>query len=314
MDNFYNEPAQGPVVDADAAGTEGPPETVEVPLVPLVRMTAETLASQYNGFNGQLCITSGPVLRQTPLILDKVVASNCNIYDMGPERGGKIRASLHIVSEPAGDFDVEVPLAMKPYRVPANPAKCLDMAACRAVDAENEGLQAHNRYITSLLSLFVHHNGCGTSANHVTLPPPPDAMVNTRADRLKALMNDKYGITVLAVRFLHEHNKVCEVDYNVENAVEIANEVAFQSEVEKKKKNGMIRFRICGSPPACWNGDESCWDSRGRKVQFIRGAQHSFISPEIMVAEQTEDEKKKKKEAPLVRKSPDSAEPARENK
>lgn len=204
-------------------------------------------------------------------------------YDMGPERGGKVTASLRIMSDPPGTFDKTVPLRMIPYKVPKDSRMCFDIAACRAADEENERIQEHNRYVTSLLSLFISKNGCSTSAGHVTLPPPPENLMETRTKRLGEIFKNKYAATILAVRYLHQHAKTCEVDYNVEDAVDAANDVAFDEAVKAKTAKGKFRFRLPGSKPAYWSGNSDERDSMGRRVKWAKGKTHSFISAEVSV-------------------------------
>ena len=255
-------------------------DTVDVPFHPR-RELAQNYACAQQCIQHQCALLLESSVRQQPPLLKNVKPGP--VYDMGPERGGPVRASLRITSEPPGGFDITVPLGMVPYKVPKDPKMCFDVAACQNVDSENEVLENHNRYITSLVSLFVHHNGCGTSAGHVTLPPPPDNMVITRTTRLDALFKDKYSSTMLAVRYLHEHGKLCEEDYRIEDAITFANDCAFEAYVGEKRAKGRFRCRISGSPPAYWDGDVSHRDSAGRSVRWSRGKYHSFISVDVNV-------------------------------
>ena len=207
------------------------------------------------------------------------------IYDMGPENCGKVKVTIRLRSANSGGFDEEIPLRMLPYKTPTDPVQCFNLSVCHATDKINESLQKHNRYITSLLSMFVKENGCGTSAGHVTLPPPPENMAITRIDRIESLMKDKYSTTVLAVRYLAEHDKVCQKDYEISDAIEVANKVAFEVGVVRKieKSKGKVRFRIQGSPPCTWSGNPDDRDKFGRRVKWARGKTHTFLSPEIEV-------------------------------
>jgi hypothetical protein len=202
---------------------------------------------------------------------------------MGPERGGEVEVELRLLKQ--GAFDLNVPLRMLPYKTPLDPRKCFDLAACYATDQANESIENHNRYITSLLSLFVNDNGCTTSANHITLPMPPDNMVETREMKLKDIFKDKYGSLVLAIHYLEERGKYCSKDYSVENAVQTSNDIAYVEAVKhyKRDREGNVRFRIPGSPPATWSGTEGERDSFGRLVKWEAGKNHSFLSPEARV-------------------------------
>lgn len=130
----------------------------------------------------QLLLTA-PV-QKPPLMIEDAQKENA-VYDMGAEYAGKVSVDLLLksVSEDGSvtnGFDIRVPLRMLPYRTPEDPSMCFDLNACHKVDEANATIEKHNKYITSLLSLFIFENGCGTSANHVTLPSPPDVLAITR--------------------------------------------------------------------------------------------------------------------------------------
>lgn len=265
-------------------------ELVEVQLIPRKPMSSEVAEQLYKENAGMvhmsasqaaLCICAGPEQQQLKCLLKDDGQSP--VYDMGPERGGPVRAWIRVASEPPGAFDREVPLRMMPYKVPKESKMCFDLKSCHAADSENAVIEEHNRYITSLLSLFVHANGCTTSCNHITLPPPPDNMAETRAKRLKAILDDKYSATMLAVRYLHEHGKTCEVDYRVEDAVPVADQLALDLYVSDKQEKGAFRFRLPGSVYAKWDGVPEHRDSLGRRVKFSKGKTHCFIAPDVVV-------------------------------
>ena len=261
---------------------------VDVPVVPVHRVTAENAADQYRSIvDPHHCmgedlrrIEASPSL-SIPLIDDDVGVES--MYDMGPERGGRVRVRLDVSSE-SGAFHKSIALRMLPYKTPDDPGQCFDIKACQATDACNSLLEEHNRYITSLISLFVHHNGCGTSTGHVTLPPPPDNMVLTRIVRLQEVFKDKHAATMLAIRYLHTTaGALCERDYKVEDAVSVANDHAYDAYVKNRSTLGGFRFRMPGSPPASWDGCPHHRDSAGRRVMWARGPNHSFISPDVNV-------------------------------
>ena len=198
-------------------------------------------------------------------------------------RGGQVRVWLRIVGESPSNFDKTLPLRMMPYKVPVDPKLCFDVRTCQTTDAANTVIEEHNRYITSLLSLFVHQNGCGTSAGHITLPSPPDNMLLTRLMRLQEVFKDKYSANMLAIRYLYDAGKLCEKDYRVEDAVIVANNMAYDKYVEQRKAKGKFRFRIPGTPPTTWDGDEMNRDGFGRRVHWSRGKNHNFVAPEVNV-------------------------------
>jgi hypothetical protein len=255
--------------------------------------------SQQSVFLNQQLIKDAP--KVPPLLVEEASEAPA-IMDMGADFAGKVRVELHIVGVSDEDeldelvrgeeielgkkrpaFDITVPLRMMQYKLPADPRTCFDVAVCKAVDAENDRFVQHNKYITSLLSLFVRQNGCGTSAGHITNPSPPQSLMISRAKRLEDIFNDKYASTCLAVRYLCERGRLCGKDYEFEEAVTTANAIAYEETLAKKKANGKIRFRLEGSPYATWSGNDSDRDSLGRRVKFQAAPMHSFISPEVAV-------------------------------
>jgi hypothetical protein len=217
---------------------------------------------------------------QKPPLLLEACAGLVAEYDMGAERAGVVKVELRLKSD---NFDISVPLKMLPYKTPTDPQKCFDVSTCYAVDQANQTVENHNRYITSLLSLFVRENGCTTSANHITLPTPPESMVENREMKLRDIFKDKYGSLLLAVHYLEAREINCLRDYPIEEAVDCANELAFREAIEKKSRKGTIRFRIPGSPAASWSGKEGERDSCGRRVKWDKGKHHSFLSPDAKV-------------------------------
>jgi len=208
-----------------------------------------------------------------------------SVYDMGPDFAGPVKATIHLhsVRDGGGDFDYEIPLRMLPYQTPDDPKLCFDLNVCHKVDRVNEMRTEHNRYVCSLLSLFVKDNGCGTSANHITLPSPPDVLTETRAKRLSDIFKDKYGSSMLAIKYMAAREKYCCKDFEMDKAVELANETAMREYIQQKKEKGKVRIKIPGSQYANWDGDEDHRDSMGRRVKWSKGKYHSFLSPEVDV-------------------------------
>jgi hypothetical protein len=257
-----------------------PLELVEIPNVPRRQCTAESAAEMYrNEMNPAIRLIQSSAQSAPPLRVDDGASP---IYNMGPERGGAVRAYLRIVSEPPGAFERTIPLRMLPYKTPEDPTQCFDARVCQAVDCENSALEEHNRYITSLVSLFVHQNGCGTSAGHVTLPSPPENLLVTRVKRLDDIFKDRHSATMLAVRYLYKHGRVCEQDYRIEDAVNVANDLAMDAYIADKRQSRRFRIKIPGSPPTYWSGDAADRDELGRRITWVKGKHHSFISPEVL--------------------------------
>jgi len=285
LDEDYNKPPLFVMEDDESRGDD--PATLKSINFQKKCMMPEVIARDYaftpEGSKQQLLLEAPA--QQPPLLTD-AEHSDLAIYDMGPENAGRVIVDLRLRSaDDCGEsFDISLPLKMIPYKTPDDPKMCFDLPTCRKVDAINEVIENHNKYVTSLLSIFVRENGCGTSANHVTLPSPPDVMGLTRIKRLETIFKDKYSSTILAVRYLSSLNKICGKDYDIESAVEAANDAAFEEGIRVKIEKGKkLRFRIKGSPWTYWSGKSEDRDNLNRRVQWKRGEYHSFLSPEIDV-------------------------------
>jgi len=91
-----------------------------------------------------------------------------------------------------------------------------------------------------------------------------------------------------AVEWLLERGRQINVDFTVDRAVEVANEMAFTEAVDAR----MIELRKSGDRVS-FNGDEYCegcdgWDGESRRcecdnrrVSWVRGWDHSFRNPSI---------------------------------
>jgi hypothetical protein len=270
--------------DDNTARVADPPSMEEVPMEDRRSSMPTEVAKRYCMPSDpvQLCLTAPA--RKPPLMWEKSKQVPA-VYDMGADWGGSVTVELKLKSADDGhSFDDSVPLKMLPYMKLSDPTDAFDIAKCRALDAENDVIVKHNRYITSLLSLFIAQNGCTTSANHVTLPSPPDNLIETRKKRLANLFADKHAAMILAVRYLAKHGMQCEEDYPIENSVAMADECAFGEEVTKRTQPGKpVRFRIPGSPPTSWSGDPADRDGLARRVKWAPGPLHSFMAPDVNI-------------------------------
>lgn len=272
--------------DDDAPKAAAAIELRETPL-PVSTQHAETIAREYGFRPPEALLIEGP--EKPPLMPDVASAHGPATFDMGREHGGSVSASLHLSSPTGAWAPIDVPLRMLPYQVLADARELFNATACRRADSVNTSIERHNRYITSMLSLFIAANGCGTSAKHVTSPSPPETLTVSRVKRLQTLRKDKYAITALAVRYLAERQQYCGKDYDIERAVEVADDVAFDETVAKRRESGKIRFRLPGRPYATWSGNPDERDSVGRKLRWERGSNHSFISTEVQIVQVSED-------------------------
>lgn len=266
----------------------GEPVLVDIPLRDnrgsMPAIAARAYALSHLGEDTVLRITAAPTKR--PDLLYEAARASPATFDMTAFDWGRMHVSVRLRGT-SDEFDEEIPLRMLPYRTLDDPTLTLDTSACAAADKANLSIQRHNRFLASLLSLFVKQNGCSVSAGHVTQPPPPINLTETRVQRIKDLLADKHASTVLAVRYLAERNLYCMKDYDIADAVSTANDVAFKEEVAKKLAQAGpkgIRFRIKGAGPfATWSGNSDERDNRGRRVKFEADKYHTFLSPDVAV-------------------------------
>lgn len=268
------------------------PTLVDLPLrdnsATMPALAARAYALSHLGEDAVLRITAAPTKR--PDLLYEAARLKPALFDMTAFQMGPMRVSLRIQGAQDGEFDEEVPLRMLAYRTLEDPALTLNTAACAAADQANIEIQRHNRFLASMLSLFVKQNGCSFSAGHVTEPAQPVNLTETRVQRIKDLLADKHAATVLAVRYLNEHGKVCMADYDIADAVQTANDLAFEVEtaamLAKALASGKtgIRFRIKGMGGyATWSGKPEDRDSKGRRVKFEADKYHTFLSPDVKI-------------------------------
>lgn len=238
-----------------------------------------------------LSITAGKKERPAFILYDEA-RSKLAKYDMTFLKGcaTPMVVSLRIKADPDAlesgfdGFDEEIPLRMLPYKTPTDPSLCFDAKACKTIDKLNESIERHNQFIVSILSLFVAQNGCGTSANHVTLPSPAPDLAETREIRINELKNDKHGYLMLAIQYLaNKHQKYAVKDYEVDQAVILAEKLAMEDEIVRKidKGKGKVFVKIAGSPRSTWSGRSDDLDSMGRTLKWEAAKTHSFVFPDV---------------------------------
>jgi hypothetical protein len=224
-----------------------------------------------------------------PLLVDECKkTSEDAIYDMGITRGGSVKASLHLKGVSGSTFDIEIPLVLLPYVTCDDPSDVFNQKCCAEIDKRNYAIIEHNKYITSLLSLFTKAHDCGTSAGQITLPPTPDSMVLSREKKIKSTLSDKYMSMMLAITYLAKRDRYAIKDYNLDGIIDLANEIAFREEIDRKIREGGskgVKFRIVGSgvAPTYWSGIDGEPDQLNRKVKWEKGSNHSFINPHATV-------------------------------
>ena len=92
----------------------------------------------------------------------------------------------------------------------------------------------------------------------------------------KQLLND-------AIEYLLNHGKQINIDFKVENAINSANVLAFELEVNRRYTNEPISFSGSDSCEDCsgWVPGERRCECGNRRVSWTEGWNHSFKSPSI---------------------------------
>jgi hypothetical protein len=187
-----------------------------------------------------------------------------------------------------GDWEETVPLSMCKYVKPSD-GKLFDIKTCSEAAQENMARQRHNKFIIDLFCAYIRLNDCGTSAGKLTLPEPPPNFTQLRLDTLKALTVDKLALSKKAIKYLADHDILCERDYEFDDAFEKANKTSFLDEIKRKTELlGKVRVRLDGKRPTWWDGVSETDDNGTRvKWQVLEG--HTFLSPNVGVVLNDED-------------------------
>jgi hypothetical protein len=85
-----------------------------------------------------------------------------------------------------------------------------------------------------------------------------------------------------AVVYLQDRGKVLCSDFEISNAVAMADEIAASEAIEKRKaEGGLIDFegKNCDGPCGGWNMDDRRCECGNRRVSWTTGWGHSFKSP-----------------------------------
>lgn len=87
-----------------------------------------------------------------------------------------------------------------------------------------------------------------------------------------------------AVAYLSARGKVAGTDYELPNAVSVANDLAFEEEVAKRKASGGsfdFNGQNCDGPCEGWDGEDRRCQCGNRRVSWTTGYGHSFKTPSV---------------------------------
>jgi hypothetical protein len=97
---------------------------------------------------------------------------------------------------------------------------------------------------------------------------------------------EKNQLTTEAIIWLSARGKTLGIDYTLENAILIADDIAYQEEIIRMKRslNGnTMEFdgQNCDGPCSGWDGESNRCSCGNRRVCWTQGYSHSFKSPEV---------------------------------
>lgn len=101
---------------------------------------------------------------------------------------------------------------------------------------------------------------------------------------IKQQEKEQQELTVKAILWLKEKGKELHKDYEMDNAIDVANDIAYQEEVERRVKSDSMHS-FCGDDnceDCCgWDGSSNRCSCGNRRVSWVTGYGHSFLNPYI---------------------------------
>jgi hypothetical protein len=152
--------------------------------------------------------------------------------------------------------------------------------ACAAVDTRNKAICLQNNKIVA----HINDNVLKPLYHKALVVPHPPEYEKEAAERWAAYSSRPEIKLAEAIRYLMaNHKKAAELDYKLEDAVTLCDELAFAEAIKKKiaDSKGKISVRIPGQRPAKWNGEDET-DSRGLHIRWVRLPEFSFLSPQYI--------------------------------
>lgn len=184
--------------------------------------------------------------------------------------------------EIGGEWEIETPLSLCHYVKP-NKDSMYNIDVCTEVAHTNAKREQHNKFIIDMMRIFMKRNDCGVSGGLITLPPAPEDPIEARLGAIRKLTEDKLDTTRQAIAYCAQFGLYCGRDFEFDKAYEKANDVCYD-EIVKSKSGKRNRVRLEGRRPSWWDGMSET-DSSGKRVVWKRGQGHTFLTPNVIVAE-----------------------------
>ena len=214
-----------------------------------------------------------------PLITDGVEATEYEVDKMP-----FVFVPYLVFREAGGEWSVETPLGLCHYVKPDKDSQ-YNLDVCAEAVTTNAIREQHNKFIVDTLRVFMKRYDCGVSAGVITMPPPPENPIEARLSAIKRLTSDKLDTAKRAIEYCAIYGCYCGRDYEFDKALEKANDVCFDETVKARSGEGKKnRVRLEGRRPSWWDG-VSPKDKSGKHVMWKRGEGHTFLTPNVIIAE-----------------------------
>lgn len=257
------------------------------------RIGIEDIVKDYDNFSGfakkkLLLLASSDPQGFFSHVIDEPDTQNFSVFTLPTYDDMQVRVTLHVAqnNDETGTQCIDIPLRMIPYKKPADTNRLFDAKLCREIDTTNERIKKHNTYICNILTQFIKKNTCGTSANTIVPPAPAEEWYESRKKRMAIILNDEVKMLKLAIQYLSQLDIYAVKDYQIDDAVTLANNKAYEIALEAEKTSKRKRVKLPGKPPSWWSGNSEEPDSNGQHLMYAKGPTHVFFAPEVVIIEQ----------------------------
>lgn len=169
-----------------------------------------------------------------------------------------------------------IPFIVKRYKNIDDPKLYKNIDECLKLDEENEQTYEENFKVIKLTNSYVTK----PLYQKDLICPKPDCHAALAKEKWLEYARQPHVLLTEAIKYLKEKlNKIPMIDYNIEEAVEMCNEIAFTDAVEKEiaRKKGRILISRPGRDGAVWDG-RSETDNRGVHMRWKRLKDFSFLN------------------------------------
>ena len=162
------------------------------------------------------------------------------------------------------------------YVEPANEKEAMDVKRCREIDRENQNIYDHNKTIVDIMNPLIKN----LFEQPVRVHPPPFCYAKQADMKISKWISNPEVRLRQSIKYLFTNlNQLPLQDYPLEDAPAIADDLAYQKEIQRKR-TGNIKVRK-GEETSIWDGTAKRTDA-GWRVRWKRGQGHSFLRPVVI--------------------------------